>query len=139
MAPASSPCSTANPSPARPRSTGTSTASSAPKIALRQGDWKILATLDRNPPARSNDITEESERNFKEARLATFQLYNLRADIGETTDLAAREPEKLAELKALLEKKYVEVRDESPTWPPWKSTGAEGKKIEWPDYVKKRR
>ncbi|MBI5394664.1 MAG: sulfatase-like hydrolase/transferase [Verrucomicrobia bacterium] len=113
-------------------------ASSDAKVALRAGDWKLLATLDKNLTARSNDITEEDERLFKEAEPAAFSLYNLRDDIGETTDLAAKEPAKLAELKALLLAKYREVRAESPTWPAWQFTGAEGKRIEWPDYWKKR-
>lgn len=113
-------------------------ASSDAKVAMRVGDWKILATLDKNLSLRSNDIADEDERVFKEAEMATFSLYNLRADIGEKTDLAAKEPAKLAELKALIEAKYREVRAESPTWPAWKFTGAEGKRIEWPDYWKKR-
>lgn len=113
-------------------------ASSDAKVALRVGDWKILATLDKNVALRGNDITEEDERVFKEAGLAAFSLYNLRTDIGEKTDLAAKETAKLAELKALLQAKYQEVRAESPVWPAWKFTGAEGRKIEWPDYWKKR-
>ncbi|MBM3858879.1 MAG: arylsulfatase [Verrucomicrobia bacterium] len=113
-------------------------ASSEPKVVMRVGDWKILATLDKNPKLRTNDITDEDERLFKEAELATFSLYNLRNDIAEKTDLAASEPAKLAELKKLLLAKYHEVRAESPTWPAWQFTGAEGKRIEWPDYVKKK-
>ncbi|MBI5684730.1 MAG: sulfatase-like hydrolase/transferase [Verrucomicrobia bacterium] len=113
-------------------------ASSDAKVTLRVGDWKILAMLDKQLSPRANDITDEDERAFKEAELTTFSLYNLRDDIGEKTDLAAKEPAKLAELKALLEAKYHEVRAESPVWPAWKFTGAEGKKIEWPDYWKKR-
>lgn len=112
-------------------------AAGKPKVAMRVGDWKILATLDKNPAGPSNDITEEDERDFKNAELAEFSLYNLRRDIGETTDLAAQEPARLAELKTLLQAKYREVRDQSPTWPAWKFTGAEGKRIQWPDYVKK--
>jgi arylsulfatase A len=114
-------------------------AAGAPKVALRVGDWKLLATLDKNPAPRGNDITDEEERDFKQAKLVEFSLYNVRNDIGETTDLAAREPAKLAELKPLLERKYHEVRAESPTWPAWKFTNAEGPRIEWPDYVKNRR
>lgn len=113
-------------------------ASSEVKVALRDGDWKILATLDKNPSQRTNDITEENERLFKEAELATFSLYNLRRDLGEKNDLATAEPTKLAELKALLQAKYREVRAESPSWPAWQFTGAEGKRIEWPDYWLKR-
>ena len=114
-------------------------ATSEPKVALRAGDWKILATLDRTPARRTNDISEEDERDFKQAELAAYSLYHLGRDIGETSDLAAREPAKLAELKAMLQAKYHGVRDESPTWPAWKFTGAEGKRIEWPEYTKKRK
>lgn len=110
-------------------------ASGEPKIAMRVGDWKILATLDK-VPARGNDITDEDERDFKAAMPGRYFLYHLGRDIGETTDLAATEPEKLAELKALLDAKYLEVRDASPGWPAWKFTGAEGRKIVWPDYAK---
>jgi arylsulfatase A len=111
-------------------------ATGGPKVAMRVGDWKILAALDKPPAPRGNDITEQTERDFKEAKLQGFMLYNLSTDIGEQHDLAASEPAKLAELKTLLEAKYAEVQNESPVWPAWKFTGAEGKKIEWPDYVK---
>jgi arylsulfatase A len=111
-----------------------------PKVAMRVGDWKILATIDKPPvPPLSNDITIEDEKRVKEAKPGTFALYNLKRDVGETTDLSAKEPEKLAELKTLLERKYREVQDETPTWPAWKFTGSEGKRIEWPDYVKKKK
>ena len=108
-------------------------ASSAMKVAVRIGDWKLLAALDKNPEARGNNITEQSEHDFKIAEPTTFELYNLKNDLAETTNLIDKEPAKLAELKAALLAKYHEVRDESPTWPAWKFTGAEGKKIIWED------
>ena len=106
---------------------------------MRVGDWKILATLDKPAAARGNDLTEQTERDFKEATLQDFMLFNLRLDIGEQHDLAATESAKLVELKELLKAKYAEVQSESPMWPAWKFTGAEGKKIEWPDYVKRKK
>jgi arylsulfatase A len=112
-------------------------AAGTPKVAMRVGDWKILATLDRSFAA-TNDLTDSDESAFKEARLATFSLYNLRDDLAETRDRAASDSEKLAELRPLLERKYLEVRGESPLWPAWKFTGVEGKRIEWPDYVKQK-
>lgn len=114
-------------------------ASGGPKVAMRVGDWKILAALDRPPPDRSNDITDQSEHDFKEAKLQDFMLFDLGKDIGEKHDLAASEPVKLAELKTLLEAKYDEVRNEAPMWPAWKFTGVEGKKIQWPDYGKRKK
>lgn len=113
--------------------------SGEPKVALRVGDWKILATLDSNPAKRSNDLTNEEERWVKEAELQTFMLYNLRTDIAEKDDLSASAPGKLQEMKELLQAKYADVKQEAPMWPAWKFTGAEGKKIVWPDYVKKKK
>lgn len=109
-------------------------AGSAPKVAIRSGDWKLLATLDRQTKA-AGDITEEDNHALKTAELAEFELYNLKDDIGETTDLAQREPEKLAELSAVLKQMYHEVRDETPIWPVWKWPRYEGKRIQWPDYT----
>jgi arylsulfatase A len=108
------------------------------QVAVRMGDWKLLAALDRLPAARSNDITEQNERDFKEAAPVRFELYNLRDDLAETTDLSARESVRLGELKTRLLAKYKEVCEDAPTWPAWKFTGSEGKRIVWPDYVKKR-
>jgi arylsulfatase A len=108
------------------------------QVALRVGDWKLLARLDKRPP-RGNDVTEDEERDFKAAEPVSFALYNLREDIAETKDRSAAEPAKLAELKALLLKKYRQVRDESPVWPAWKFDNREGQRIVWPDYVKNRR
>jgi len=48
--------------------------------AVRQGQWKLVATAGR-----------------------PWELYDLEADRTELTDLAARQPEKVAELKALYE------------------------------------
>ena len=42
-------------------------------------------------------------------------LKTLDDDIDETTDLATSQPERLADLRAKLEAKYLEVRAESPT------------------------
>jgi len=113
-------------------------ASSEAKVALRSGDWKILATLDKSLTSKPNDITAEDEQTFKTAEPAKFSLYNLRLDIAETTELSEQEPAKLAEMKALLLAKYHEVREESPVWPEWTFTNVEGPRIAVPDYVKQR-
>jgi arylsulfatase A len=107
------------------------------QVALRHGDWKILARLNKRPP-RGNDVIEAEERDFKAAEPVSFALYNLKLDIGETKDLSAAEPAKLAELTALLKEKYHDVRGESPVWPAWKFDNREGQRIEWPEYVKNR-
>ncbi|MFC1766471.1 sulfatase [Planctomycetota bacterium] len=66
------------------------------RIALREGDWKILAKSDQTG----------------------FELYNLAMDPRETTDLAAHEPALFERLKKALIDYDNEVLKEGPDW--WK-------------------
>ncbi|MBW3598889.1 MAG: hypothetical protein KY475_16650, partial [Planctomycetes bacterium] len=75
-------------------------------------------------PAPTGHILEEHMTFLKEADPHEFELYNLREDIGETTNLAERESERAAAMVRRLTDLYHEVRSESPTWPAW----------EWPRY-----
>jgi arylsulfatase len=111
---------------------------SKPKVAMRIGDWKLLGHLDSPEPPRGADILEEQQKALKKAELTSFELYNLRTDIGEKNDLGGKEPERLKRMAAEMRKMYREVRDESPTWPAWKWPRYEAGRIEWPPYWKKR-
>ena len=73
----------------------------AHRIALRDGDWKLLANAD----------------------LSKFELYNLRSDLAEQHDLSASDPARLADLTAKLKRIHAEVKAESPTWPVGPGTG----------------
>jgi arylsulfatase A len=64
-------------------------------MALRDGDWKVLA----------------------DKGLSQFELYNLREDVGEKNDLAAREPERLKQMTDALRKLNAEIEAEGPKWP----------------------
>ena len=57
--------------------------------AVRHGDWKMFIAMGNSVPA-------------KDAKPFKPQLYNLRADIGETNDVAAANPEVVARLHALI-------------------------------------
>lgn len=107
-----------------------------PCLALRQGDWKIIARLNERPQ-RNASITELSNRLLKTAELTGFELYNLRSDIGEKTDLAASEPRRLREMTTLLTAQYEEIRRETPVWPLFNDPGYERDRIKWPDYIAK--
>ncbi len=74
-----------------------------PQLAVRKGDWKLV-----KGPAGGN---------VKDAAtLDGAQLYNLAADIGETTDLSAGHPEKVRELSALWTSWNAELS--APKWYP---------------------
>ena len=104
-------------------------AGSKPKVAMRVGDWKILAHISGPEPERGANIRAEDTKLIKTAELTTFELYNLRRDVGETTDLADKEPERLKAMSNQLRKLYREVRDESPVWPDWEWPRYEGQRI----------
>jgi arylsulfatase A len=119
-------------------------ASSDVKVGLRSGDWKLLATLTGPEWKPGGEIRLADQRAMKQAELDRFELYNLKDDLAETNNLSDINPEKLAELKPLLEAMYREVRDESPIWPEWDFARYEGMKIRegqqarkeagWDDY-----
>ena len=111
---------------------------SAPRVAMREGDWKILATLDGPQLRPGSDITDEATEAIKTARLQRFELYNLRDDVGETTDLASREPKRLEAMVAKLQKMYAQVQEETPRWPAWKSPRIESQLIQWPNYSQRK-
>lgn len=66
------------------------------KVAMRVGDWKILADLS----------------------FSQFELYNLRDDPKETNNLAQQHPDKLRELQAKLRQLHDAIEKEGPDW--WK-------------------
>ena len=59
---------------------------------MRKGKWKFLK-------AKHNVAGYAKDKNRKEI----VELYDLDADIGETTNLASSNPEKVAELQKLTE------------------------------------
>jgi arylsulfatase A len=71
-------------------------------MALRDGDWKILAAQD----------------------FYHFELYNLKADPHETTDLQKTEPERFDTLRRKLLQLNAEIEQEGPDW--WKRLNPNG-------------
>lgn len=71
-------------------------------VAMRDGPWKILASED----------------------LSRFELYNLEEDPGESRELSAREPERLATMKKELAELHRAIEAEGPDW--WKRYSPSG-------------
>jgi arylsulfatase A len=66
-------------------------------FAIRQGPWKLCLC------AGSGGWSAPTEKKAKEQGLPPVQLYHLGRDPGETENLAAEMPERVAALRALLE------------------------------------
>ena len=104
-------------------------ARSGPKVAIRMGNWKLLATLTGEAIKPYGDILEKNQQLLKTADLDEFELYNLKKDPNETTNLVTKKSARADEMIALLRSFYVEVRDESLTWPAWEWPHWEGNRI----------
>jgi arylsulfatase len=74
------------------------------KVAMRQGDWTIIAN----------------------EKMTRFELYDLKSDVKQTTDLAAKTPAKLDEMRQTLLQLNAEIEKEGPTW--WRNYQPAGKK-----------
>jgi len=69
--------------------------------AVRRGRWKLVLIGSELPPGE-----KRRRRPF-----SCTQLYDLKADIGEATDLAAQHPDVVAELQALAERFRADLGD----------------------------
>lgn len=84
--------------------------------ALRQGDWKLIY--------RHRD--------------QSFELFNLKKDIGEKENLASREPKKVKEMASVMGALLRERQAQMPSYKKGNSLGAaEGSAVPWPDAVKR--
>ena len=85
-------------------------AKSDAKVAIRDGDWKLVAGLDIADPKPGGGIPEAEIASIKKASLVDFQLFNLANDVAESKDVSAQQPGVLARLQASMTEMYLEVR-----------------------------
>ena len=104
------------------------------RVAIRDGDWKLVASLDTPDPKPSGGIPKDEMRLIKTARLTNLRLYNLRSDIAESTDVSAEHSEVFAAMRTTLQQFYGEVQAAAPHWPAWEWPRHESKLIQWPAY-----
>ena len=83
---------------------------------MRLGDYVILGKWDGPQLGPGGSVHHGDCEIIKSAKLTGFELYNLKTDLGQQTDLAAKEPEKLKELTDLLVSKYNEVQQQGRVW-----------------------
>ncbi|MDP4793568.1 MAG: sulfatase [Akkermansiaceae bacterium] len=79
--------------------------------AVRSGKWKLM--LAHTEPVQGS-IATKWKSHIKEAdaiRIEKARLYDLDNDIGETTDLADKHPEVVAELQKIAEKARIDMGD----------------------------
>ena len=83
---------------------------SRPKVAMRVGDWMILASTTAEQPKSGSGMPPGDMETLKTSQLTDFELYNERDDIGEQHDLAVKEPERLRDLSTILVQRSARLR-----------------------------
>lgn len=86
------------------------------KAALRDGDWMIVGLWDGQPNAPGASLQPGDIDRIKQAKLVSFELYNLREDIGQQHDLSKEQPDRLRSMQAALVAAYTESLADGPTW-----------------------
>lgn len=71
-------------------------------LALRQGDWKFIPANARGHVANIGSGADPSAARFSASRIPEPLLFNLAQDPNETTNLAAKHPERVKELEQRL-------------------------------------
>lgn len=91
------------------------------QVAMRDGDYKLLATM--LPQADPGSIYDAKPPNgttimdfIKKAELGRFEMFNLTRDPSETKNIAKLEPEQFEKLKKKMIELHAEIRKEGPVY-----------------------
>jgi len=81
------------------------------RYAIRHGDWVLVNTMDGYQSGRNK--AWETKHKYPADDQGPVELYNLRTDLGQRHNVAAKHPERVAELQTLLKK----IRDQGHSAP----------------------
>jgi arylsulfatase A len=91
------------------------------EVAMREGDYKLLATM--LPQADPGSIADAKQPEgwtimqfIKQAELGRFEMFNLTRDPSETTNLAKSEPKRFKSLKLDMINLFTEIQAEGPEY-----------------------
>ena len=93
-----------------------------PKLAMRDGDWMIVATTDQEKNKAGSGFRPSKMPLIKDAKAVAYELYNMAADRSQRRDLATEQPERTASMARQLNAIFKGVQAEGPDWrtPPTK-------------------
>lgn len=88
------------------------------RLAMRDGDWKVLAGLTREgaPLPKYQNVFDGNLDTVRSAAVTGFELYRVSDDIGESENLAETMPATAAELGAKLESLYRDLVHTAHYW-----------------------
>jgi arylsulfatase A len=86
------------------------------RVAMRDGQWKVLAKLNGGQLQKLTNVTGETFPLIRDAKLTDIEVYEITSDIHEDNDLATSQPELARRLGDKLRDHYQELVSDSHTW-----------------------
>ncbi len=87
-----------------------------PSLAMRDGDWCIVAYTDDADRPKAHPLLSEDIPQILETKPVRWKLFHLGRDRGQTTDLADTEAQQLERMKRQLDRLHAEVLAEGVRW-----------------------
>jgi arylsulfatase A len=84
------------------------------QVAMRDGDWKVLAKL--NLPRKYQNLNDRNISEIKSAKFIDYEVYSVSQDIHEDQNLSAEKNSSIRKLKKKLKKNYKELLGDSYIW-----------------------
>ena len=86
------------------------------RVAMRYGNWKVLARLNAGEFPKLQNVTTTSQQSVLDAALTNFEIYDLENDISEQQNLVNSNDPKIAEIQEMLTTNFRELAEKSHVW-----------------------
>lgn len=85
-------------------------------MAFRMGDWVLISNTTDGQRPKTHALSKEDLPIIKSAELVDFQLFNLKTDLGQTTDVLEQNKAQFEKMKAQMVKIHREIVTEGEHW-----------------------
>lgn len=88
------------------------------RVAMRDGDWKMLARLKSDTAylPKINNLYDGNEALMKESVLTDFEMYNMKGDMAESENVSSKHPKVFEKEKETLKSEYEKLLAGSHIW-----------------------
>jgi arylsulfatase A len=86
------------------------------RVAMRQGNYKVLASLDGGQLPKFTNVTQQTFERIRQAPLSAVQIFDVTEDIHEEHDLSGDDPALTERLTETLREAYRELLSDSHVW-----------------------
>ena len=85
-------------------------------MALREGDWMLVGYLEPPGYEFAHPLQKKDMAYIDTSKISQFELYNLRKDIGQTTDVSEKYPDQFQQMIRKMKALHRNVLSEKPSW-----------------------